>query len=102
MSNIELKTKLHHKCVELVNIKIEQAKNELSMLKEAIEDESKNSSADEQDAGRAMLHIEQEKVTAIFDEAVKLNDVLKKLDIQPFQKQFKVEVWLLQTKFEKL
>jgi transcription elongation GreA/GreB family factor len=86
MSSIGLKTKLHQKCVELVNIKVEQAKNELAMLKEAMDAEGKESSADEQDAGRAMIQIEQAKSNTIYEETIKLKDFLKKIDVESVSK----------------
>jgi len=76
-----LKKALLDKCIQLVNERIENNKRSMNETQDAANEEVKSSSGDKYETGRAMMHLEQEKTAAQFQETMKLKVLLDKIDI---------------------
>ena len=57
-----MKSNLLAHCIELANSKVEALEQELNATREATTSESKSSAGDKHETGRAMMHLEQEKL----------------------------------------
>jgi transcription elongation GreA/GreB family factor len=57
-----VKAALHNKCLELANSKVQALEEELSAMRQAVQTESKSTAGDKHETGRAMIHLEQEKL----------------------------------------
>jgi len=75
-----IKVKLFKEVLGLVNEKIMSNQNALNDLKESAESEAKSSAGDKHETGRAMIHLEQEKMTKQLVENTKLQQVLTSID----------------------
>ena len=57
-----MKAKLLARCVELANAKVQALEKELAAMRHAVQSESKSTAGDKHETGRAMIHLEQEKL----------------------------------------
>jgi transcription elongation GreA/GreB family factor len=80
----EIKNKLFNKCQKLVEQKVDAIKNSLHEAQEAANNETKSSAGDKHETGRAMAQLETEKLSNQLTEALKLEQVLHR--INPKQK----------------
>ena len=78
MKNI--KQILFKKCSDYVDIRIDNALNALNSAGESVTNETKSSSGDKHETGRAMAQIEQEKASQMLSEANNLKQFLNKID----------------------
>ncbi len=77
-----LRAKLHRACVAYVEQRIETLNRAMAEVKEAADEETKNSAGDKYETGRAMMQIEMEKHAAQLAEATKLQKALKELSLE--------------------
>ncbi len=57
-----MKSALYNTCLELVNAKVQALEKELAAMRDAVQSESKSTAGDKHETGRAMIHLEQEKL----------------------------------------
>jgi len=67
----DFKVKLYNECIQAISEKIQSIKIALESLRDDIQSESKSSSGDKHETGRAMIHLEQEQLSS---QLLKLND----------------------------
>lgn len=77
-----LRLKLHRACVAYVEQRIDTLNSAMADVKEAADEETKNSAGDKYETGRAMIQLEMEKHAAQLAEATKLQKTLKDLDLE--------------------
>ena len=78
MSNI--KKQLHSKCTEIASQKVNELTTIIQEAQSAANNETKSSAGDKHETGRAMAQLETEKLTAQLSEALKLEQVLSKIN----------------------
>ena len=76
----DLKQQLQQACVEYVRTRIERIELAIKDLEDALKLETKCSMGDKYETGRAMLHLEFEKLSGQHAEFLKLRQTLKMLD----------------------
>lgn len=74
----EIKKKLYDHCRQFVEKRIAVALKAMNEAQEAANEESRSSSGDKYETGRAMMHLEKEKNARQLAEALKLQEVLDK------------------------
>lgn len=74
---METKKALYNYCVDFVNQRIESIRQALSSARESADEETKSSSGDKYETGRAMMQIEMENQMIQLQEARKLEDALR-------------------------
>jgi transcription elongation GreA/GreB family factor len=75
-----VKRALHNHCIELANSKVEALESELNATRESATTESKSSAGDKHETGRAMMHLEQEKLHKQLAEAQTIVAELERID----------------------
>lgn len=78
----QLKTRLLAHCQTQVDLRFSRIKQMISNIEESLLEESKSSSGDKHETGRAMLQIERENAGKQLLEVEKVIQVLKKIDIE--------------------
>ncbi len=73
---IELKQSLFELCNQLVNERIKMAEDGLNQAQSAANNETKSSAGDKYETGRAMMHLEKEKLSLQLSEAIKMKKAL--------------------------
>tara|TARA_R100000935_G_scaffold54462_2_gene83327 strand:- start:478 stop:936 length:459 start_codon:yes stop_codon:yes gene_type:complete len=81
MTYLSVKNRLLQHCHEQVNKRYSNIKQTISGIEEAMFQESKSSSGDKHNTGRAMLQIDRENAGKQLREIEKLTLLLKKIDI---------------------
>jgi transcription elongation GreA/GreB family factor len=76
-----LRAKLHRACVAYVEQRIDTLNSAMAEVKEAADEETKNSAGDKYETGRAMMQIEMEKHATQLAEATKLQKILKDISL---------------------
>ncbi len=76
----QIKEKLYEKCLLLVNEKLHQLNTAYAESKEALGSEAKSTAGDKHETGRAMIQLEQEKMSRQLLETQKLNTILKRIN----------------------
>ncbi len=74
--NIDLKKQVHEHCKSRLENQISGLQAELQQYKLAVSDETKSSVGDKYETGRAMLHLEQERLFKQLAEAERLYNLL--------------------------
>ncbi|MBI1289335.1 MAG: 3-oxoacyl-ACP synthase [Flavobacteriales bacterium] len=64
-----MKTTLYSRCLELASEKVNALEAELASMRDAMQTESKSTAGDKHETGRAMIHLEQEKLQKQLAEA---------------------------------
>jgi transcription elongation GreA/GreB family factor len=77
-----LRVKLHRACVAYVEQRIDTLNRAMAEVKEAADEETKNSAGDKYETGRAMMQIEMEKHAAQLTEVTKLQKALKEISLE--------------------
>lgn len=77
--DVELKTKLHLHCRQVVDERIAEAKATIAEVQKAAEQDTKSSAGDKYETGREMLQQEQNKASIQLMELLKLKKVLDEL-----------------------
>ena len=76
---MSFKTSILTACKQVIHYKITQLNDAISELGES--NDSKSSAGDKHETGRAMLHLEQEKLSKQLQEWNNQNDLIQKIDI---------------------
>lgn len=79
--NIEFKIELKNLCVTVINNKIAQLNNSLAEVTDAANNETKSSAGDKHETGRAMMQLEQEKLSKQLSELESQKNELIKLNV---------------------
>ena len=82
-----MKSKLLAHCIELANSKVEALEQELSATRESATSESKSTAGDKHETGRAMMHLEQEKLHKQLAEAQAIVAELERIDASAIHTQ---------------
>ena len=80
MSNI--KQELYQACQDLIASRIQGVEQAMQAVQADAAEETKSSAGDKYETGRAMIHLEMEKLSSQRDEFVKSKKVLEQIDIQ--------------------
>lgn len=78
---LELKKKLYQLAVDTIQQKIQRNRAALLELKESAGSETKSSAGDKHETGRAMVHLEQEKMLVQLEENLTIKRILDKIDL---------------------
>lgn len=76
----EFKQKVHQACQAYVDNHLADTSKQLQELKSAAEGETKSTAGDKHETGRAMVHLEQEKLTAQLNNWQAQSDQLERID----------------------
>ncbi|MCW8980543.1 MULTISPECIES: hypothetical protein [Altibacter] len=82
MTVIELKSALRDQCVLVVEKRFQKIKQSITDIEESLLEESKNSSGDKHETGRAMLQIDRENAGKQLQEIENLQSLVKKIDVK--------------------
>jgi transcription elongation GreA/GreB family factor len=82
-----VKDTLINHCIELANSKVEALEHELNATRESTTSESKSTAGDKHETGRAMMHLEQEKLHKQLAEAQTIVAELERIDGKAFHTQ---------------
>ena len=74
-----MKIALHNRCFELASKKVNALEAELASMRDAVQTESKSTAGDKHETGRAMIHLEQEKLQKQLAEAQSVLSELEQL-----------------------
>jgi hypothetical protein len=77
---MQLKEKIHAACLKLVVEKIQTLQNNLQELGEGAISDGKSSAGDKHETARAMMQLEQEKISRQLDELLIQKTALQKID----------------------
>ena len=77
---MQLKQAVYIACLQLVDTKLQALQKTLQELGEGAENDSKSSAGDKHETTRAMMQLEQEKISRQIDEVLAQKAVLQKLD----------------------
>jgi hypothetical protein len=80
-NNLDIKKQLYNQCFDFIESRLITIKGTINDIQESLNSETKNSSGDKHETGRAMLQIDMEKAGNQLNEIQKIKDVLKKVDI---------------------
>lgn len=86
----KLKREVHNHCVTEVNARIENLNASLRAFQDAANEETKSSAGDKYETGRAMMHLEKEKVAHSLNEVLKQKKVLDLLKPEKVTSQAKL------------
>lgn len=75
-----IKEKLYNLCVEIITQNIQTLQLSMQSAREAANDDTKSTAGDKHETGRAMMHIEQEKIAKQLNETRLMKDTLSKID----------------------
>ena len=82
-----MKSKLLAHCIELANSKVAALEKELNATRESATSESKSTAGDKHETGRAMMHLEQEKLHKQLAEAQTIVTELERIDVTAIHAQ---------------
>ena len=77
---MDLKQSVYNGCLQLLNTKIHALQNTLQELAEGAISDGKSSAGDKHETARAMMQLEQEKISRQLDEVLAQKAVLEKID----------------------
>lgn len=84
MTILEIKSGLFEHCQTQVNSRYDKINQTLASIMEALLEESKSSSGDKHETGRAMLHIDRENAGRQLMEVEKLLAIINKIDLKKY------------------
>lgn len=79
MELLELKQHVHEACLSLVKEKSDSLNQELNNFQSAANEETKSSAGDKYETGRAMMHLEKEKIATQLNQLQKQEKVLRQI-----------------------
>lgn len=79
MKNYSIKQLLHKKCLEYAEQRISTIQKAIDEAIESANDDTKSSSGDKHETGRAMAQLEQEKSSKQLSEAIEFRNALEKI-----------------------
>lgn len=74
------KRQLHEACLQSVQDKVDLCHASLKGFQDAANEETKSSAGDKYETGRAMMHLEKEKIASQLDQALKQQKVLRQIN----------------------
>src|SRR5690606_18346245 len=77
-----IKEQLLKFCWDYVGEKSQRLKNSHADLQESLDSETKNSTGDKHETGRAMVQLEQEKLAQQFTELERTKNILQRVDVR--------------------
>ena len=77
---MQLKEKIHAACLDVVNKKVQTLQSTLQELGEGALSDGKSSTGDKHETARAMMQLEQEKISKQLDELLAQKTILQKID----------------------
>ncbi|MBL6444962.1 3-oxoacyl-ACP synthase [Fulvivirga sp. 29W222] len=77
--NPGLKQKLYNKCIELIDLRIKNAKDAMDSAQESANNETKSSAGDKYETGREMMQQEMENNAIQLAEARKLKETISRI-----------------------
>ncbi|HEX7413555.1 MAG TPA: hypothetical protein VF411_05870 [Bacteroidia bacterium] len=77
---MQLKQTVYNACLQLVNNKVQALQNTLHELGEGAISDGKSSAGDKHETARALMHLEQEKISKQLDEVLHQKTTLQKID----------------------
>lgn len=81
MTTLELKTELLQHCQKQIDARYSKIKQTIAAIEESMLEESKSSSGDKHETGRAMLQIDRENAGRQLHEIEKVVQLIKKIDV---------------------
>jgi len=81
INNPNTKQKLYKYCLEFIDARLQTVQNHIAEIQNSLLSETKSSSGDKHETGRAMLQLEREKAGQQLAEIQKLNEIISKIDI---------------------
>lgn len=87
---ISLKKSIQNQCQAIIDEKINELQAALKGYQDAANQETKSSAGDKYETGRAMMHLEKEKLAGQLDQVLKQQRVINQLN--PEKKQPQVEL----------
>lgn len=81
MNTIDVKTELFRHCKNQVDARYSKIKQTIAAIEESLLEESKSSSGDKHETGRAMLQIDRENAGRQLLEIEKIVQILSKIDV---------------------
>jgi transcription elongation GreA/GreB family factor len=78
---MQLKQSVYTTCIQLVDTKLQTLQKTLQELSEGAESDSKSSAGDKHETARAMMQLEQEKISRQIDDVLKQKVLLQKMDL---------------------
>lgn len=82
---LELKSQVYQQCQEILQKKLEVLDNSFREMKESLNSEAKSTAGDKHETGRAMIQLEQEKLSRQFRELQNSKSILDRI---PYSKEF--------------
>ncbi|WP_296311407.1 3-oxoacyl-ACP synthase [Winogradskyella sp. UBA3174] len=79
---MSIKQKLHGKCQDFLNNRLEVIQHTILDIQNSLESETKSSAGDKHETGRAMLQLEREKAGHQLAELQKINETLHKIEVK--------------------
>ena len=79
MDLIQIKRNLYDACIDYVNKRIDTVQQAIMSAREAADEETKNSTGDKYETGRAMMQLEIENQVVQLKEAQKLSDEIRNI-----------------------
>ncbi|MFM1876398.1 MAG: hypothetical protein RL266_2135 [Bacteroidota bacterium] len=77
-----MKAALHKRCLELASEKSDSLEAEMASMRQAAQTESKSTAGDKHETGRAMIHLEQEKLHQQLAEAQSVLAELEQIKLE--------------------
>lgn len=100
MKGKETKQALYKFCKSFAKVRIDRIKNNLATIQESLTSETKSSAGDKHETGRAMLHLEYEKLGRQLDEAQKMSMALQKVNLSIRKEKVSLGSWVKTSKAE--
>ena len=76
INNPNTKQKLYKYCLEFIDARLQTVQNQIVEIQNSLLSETKSSSGDKHETGRAMLQLEREKAGQQLAEIQKLNEII--------------------------
>ena len=89
-NKLDIKKVLLEKCFEFCNHKLDILHSQIEEINKALTSETKSSAGDKHETGRAMLHIEREKLGNQLLELQKLIEILLRIQLHNMSKTIKL------------
>jgi transcription elongation GreA/GreB family factor len=77
---MSLKSQLHSSCVKTLDQKINALQEEIKVTQNDAQEETKSSAGDKYETGRAMMHLEMEKLSSQLNEFLNARQILNQID----------------------
>ena len=82
-NKIESKQQLYNYCEQKINANIALIDDQMKAMQDAANQETKGSAGDKHETGRAMMHLEKEKLAGQMNALMKQQELLSKIQVKP-------------------